>query len=220
MERPAKPTTQNVPSLDEADRVVRFVLGTEAKDVAARYLAGESAQDALRELLAVTIAVVGAAESLYRSLGHDHPDPGESLVRSAETFTDGHVVKWLASSDPELERAMLAQRRRKLAARSGALQLVESERNKRMRWARVAVPGDAPIPIPEPVADTLGDAVYQAEERLYAHLAAVTSTDPLVIAGQVVGVLSAAECLLALFPSNEIAAFCVQLAAFGAANAS
>lgn len=216
LERPAKPTTENVPSLDEADRVVRFVLGTEAKDVAARYLGGETAQDALRELLAITIAVVGAAESLYRSLGHDHPDQWESLERSAETFTDEHVVKWLAKADPEMERSMLAQRRRKLAASSGSLQLVESERNKRARWARVALPGDAPIPIPEAVADTLADALYKAEERLYAHLGAVSSTDPLAIAGQVVGVLCAAECLLALFPSNDVAAFCVQLAAHGA----
>jgi hypothetical protein len=41
-----------------------------------------------------------------------------------------------------------------------------------------------------------------------------------VIAGQVVGVLSAAERLLALFASNEVAAFCVQLAAYGAARES
>jgi hypothetical protein len=46
----------------------------------------------------------------------------------------------------------------------------------------------------------------------------VKSNDPLALAGQVVGLLSAAEVLLALFPSNKVAAFCVQLAAMTAAQ--
>jgi hypothetical protein len=159
LERQLNPTTKNVPSLDEADRVVSFVLGSEAKAVVGRFLQGATAHAALGEVLAITIAVVGAAESLYRSIGHDHPDQWESLERSAETFTDERVVNWLANADPDLKRELLAHRRRKLIACKGSLQLVESERSKSARWAAVTMPGDAPIPISEAVADTLAEAL-------------------------------------------------------------
>jgi len=45
-----------------------------------------------------------------------------------------------------------------------------------------------------------------------------SQNDPLVLAGQVVGLLCASECLLALLPSNKVAAFCVQLASMSAAE--
>lgn len=184
-----------------------FVLG----DVTARLVNG-----ALVDLLAMTIAVVGATEQLYRVLGKRHPEQWESLERSAETFADEHVVALLASADPEFKRAVTTQRNRKLIARAGALQLVESDHNQRARWAAVTLPEDAPIPIAEDVGERLGEATYEAEERLFEHLGAVTSTEPLVIAGQVVGLLCASECLLALLPSNQVAAFCVQLASLAA----
>jgi hypothetical protein len=213
VERPPNPSAKNVPSLDEADRVVSFVLGSEAKDVAAMVAAGAPTADALRELLAITVAVVGATEQLYRAIGRKHPEQWESLERSAETFADEYVVKWLANADPEFKRAVTKQRRRKLVARAGALQLVESDRDQRSRWAAVTLPPDAPIPIAEDVGEGLGESTHEAEERLFEHLGAMTSTEPLVLAGQVVGLLCASECLLALFPSNLVAAFCVQLAA-------
>jgi hypothetical protein len=58
----------------------------------------------------------------------------------------------------------------------------------------------------------LNELTFDTEERLYQHLSANESDDPLVLAGQVLGLLSAAESLLALFPSNKVAAFCVQIA--------
>jgi hypothetical protein len=63
----------------------------------------------------------------------------------------------------------------------------------------------------------LGELTLEAEERVYHHLGAVGSNDPLVLAGQVVGLLCASECLPALLPSNKVAAFCVQLASMSAA---
>jgi hypothetical protein len=59
------------------------------------------------------------------------------------------------------------------------------------------------------------DATIAVDARLEEHLA-VASRDPLVLAGQIVGLLSAAEVLLALVPSSKVAAFCVQLAAMKA----
>lgn len=53
----------------------------------------------------------------------------------------------------------------------------------------------------------------ELEDDLDAHLAEVDTSDPLAIAGQVVGLLSASELLLALLQSDEVAAFCVALAA-------
>jgi hypothetical protein len=95
--------------------------------------------------------------------------------------------------------------------------LVESDRAKRARWVAVTLPQDAPIPIAEEVGEGLGELTLEAEERVYQHLSAVSSNDPLVLAGQVVGLLCASECLLALLPSNKVAAFCVELASMSAA---
>jgi hypothetical protein len=108
--------------------------------------------ESLHEYLALTIAVVGAAEQLYRTVGQPYPEQWESLERSAATFMDEFVVKWLAEGDPELKRAVTRQRRRKLVAHRGVLRLVESDRNKRARWGAVTLPQDAPIPITEEVA--------------------------------------------------------------------
>ena len=167
-------------------------------------------------MLGLTIAVVGAAEQLYRSIGRPYPEQWESMERSAETFTDQFVVKWMANADAELKHSITKHRRRKLTAKAGTLRLVESDRNKRARWAQVTLPGEAPLPIAEEVGEGLGELTLETEERLYQHLGAVETSEPLVLAGQVVGLLSAAECLLALFPSNKVAAFCVQLAAMTA----
>jgi hypothetical protein len=133
---------------------------------------------------------------------------------------DHFVVAWLADGDPALKRAVTKHRRRKLGVHRGVLRLVESDRSKRARWVAVTLPQDAPIPIAEDVGEGLGELTLEAEERVYQQLGAVASNDPLVLAGQVVGLLCACECLLALLPSNKVAAFCVQLASMSsAANA-
>ncbi len=194
-----------------------FILNDEAKLIAGKVAQGTPMVESLREYLTLTIAVVGATEQLYRTVGRPYPEQWESLERSAETFMDHFVVKWLAEGDQELKRAVTRHRRRKLAARLGVLRLVESDRSKRARWAAVTLPQDAPIPIAEEVGKGLGELTLEAEERVYQHLGAVTSNDPLVLSGQIVGLLCASECLLALFPSNKVAAFCVQLASMSAA---
>ena len=193
--------------------MVSFVLHDELGELAAGIASGTSTADSLREALALTIAVVSAVESMFRSIGRPYPEQWESLERSAETFTDHFVVKWMASADSDLKKSITKHRRRKLTVKAGSLHLVESDRNKRARWANVTLPMDAPIPISEELGDGLNEATFEAEERLYGHLSAIEVTEPLVLAGQVVGLLSAAECLLALYPSNQLAAFCVQLAA-------
>ena len=119
---------------------------------------------------------------------------------------------WLASGDPELKRAVNRQRRRKLAVRAGVLRLVESGHDAQARWAAITFPQNAPIPISAEVAEGLQNQMFEIEERLYEHLAAVPSTEPLVLAGQIVSLMCASEFLLGLFPSNKVAAFCVQLA--------
>jgi hypothetical protein len=146
-------------------------------------------------------------------VGREAPSQWESLERSAETFTDHFVLELLAQNAPEMKRDVKKHRRRKLAARRGALCLVESDRNKRARWSAVTMPDDAPIPIDVSVADGLGELAFEVENRLHEHLSAMPPTEPLVLAGQIVGLLSAAECLPALFPSKKVAAFCVRLAA-------
>jgi len=202
----------NVPSLPEAARIVDFVLHGQVKAIAGRVEDGAATVDSLRELLALTIAIVGATEHMYTVVGRDHPDQWDSMARSAATFMDGYVVKTLADGDPELKRAVSQQRRRKLTARAGKLRLVESDRGKRARWAAVTLSQDAPIPIANEVADGLAEQTNAAEERVYDHLNAEPAHDPLVLAGQIVGLLTAAECLLALVPSTKVAAFCVHLA--------
>ena len=112
-----------------------------------------------------------------------HPEPWESLERSAQTFMDEFVVKSLVENDRELKRAVTTHRRRKLVARAGVLRLVESDRSKRARWVAVTLPQDAPLPIAEEVGDGLGELTLETEERVYQHLGAVTSNDPLVLAG-------------------------------------
>lgn len=201
----------NVPSLDEAARVVDFILQEEMKAIADRAVAGAPAAEGLRDLLALTIAVVGATEHLFGMLGRSHPAQWETLERSAATFMDQYVVKTLAADASDLKLAVTKQRRRKLAVRAGRLRLVEADRDKRSRWAAVTLPPDAPIPIAPEIADTLHEPMLGAEDRLFEHLAAVPSPDPLVLAGQVVGLLTACELLLAQLPSKQVAAFCVQL---------
>lgn len=208
----SKTSAKNVPSLDEANRVVTFVFDDEMKSIAGNVAAGAQTVESLRELLALTIAVVGATEQLYGSVGRPYPAQWDSLERSAETFTDHFVVECLAQNDPDLKRAVTKHRRRKLTARAGVLRLVEPDRNKRARWAAITLPQDSPIPIAVEVSDGLPDLTCEVEERVYQHLGAMTSDDPLVLAGQIVGLLCASECLLALLPSNKVAAFCVQLA--------
>lgn len=207
-----------MPSLDEAARVVDFILHGELKAIAERAVGGAPTAESLRDLLALTIAVVGATAHLYTVLGRPHPTQWESLERSATTFVDHYVVKVLAENDPEVKRAVSKQRRRKLSARAGRLRLVESDQKRRSRWAAVTLPRDAPIPIAPEIADTLHEPMADAEERLYDHLAAVPSHDPLELAGQVVGLLAACELLLAQLPSKQMAAFCVQLGAMSAAQ--
>ncbi len=208
----------NIPSLNETARVIDFVLHGKMKTIADRVVAGASTADSLRDLLGVTIAFVGATEHLFTALGREHSGQWESMERSAATFMDHYVVKSLADDNADLGRAVTKQRRRKLAARAGRLRLVEPDRDKRSRWAAVTLPKDAPIPIAMEVADGLHVPMLEAEERLYDHLALVPSHDPLVLAGQVVGLLAACELLLAQLPSKQVAAFCVHLGQMGAAK--
>jgi hypothetical protein len=210
-------SSRNVPSPDEAARVVDFVVNDVLKPIAAGVANGTHTADSLREILALTIAVVGATEQLYQHVGK-HVAQWEAMERSATTFMDEHVVKALAANDIDLKRALTRHRRRKLAAKAGKLRLVESDRNKRARWAAVTLPEDAPIPISEQVGEGLGELMHDVEERVYQHLAAVPAQEPLVLAGQIVGLLCASEFLLALFPSNKVAAFCVHLAQLTAAS--
>lgn len=204
-------SSRNVPSVDEAGRVVDFVFNDALKPIAAGVAKGTPSADSLREILALTIAVVGATEHVFRDVCH-HANQWESMERSAVTFMDEHIVKALAANDIDLKRALTRHRRRKLAAKAGRLRLVESDRNKRARWAAVTLPQDAPIPISEEVGEGLGELTHETEQRVYDHLAAVPSHEPMVLAGQIVGLLCASEFLLALFPSNKVAAFCVQIA--------
>jgi hypothetical protein len=206
-------TSPNLPSLDEAHRVVTFVLDDQARAVAGKVAEGAPTDDSLREIIALTIAVVGATEHLYRMIGPTYPDQWESMERSSRAFTDHHVIGFLAENDPAWKRALTKHRRRKFSARAGALCLVESQLGQRARWSKVTLPDNAPIPISVAVSEGLGELAYEVEQRLHEHLGSVESPDPLVLAGQVVGLLSASECLLALFPSNKVAAFCVRLAA-------
>jgi hypothetical protein len=202
----------NVPSVQEAERVVSLVLHGELKRLAGAVADdGSFAVDNLRELLALTIAVVTATEHMH-DVERQHPDQWESMEQSPATFMDHYVVTTLAAGDAELKRAITTQRRRKLTARAGKLRLVESDRNKRARWASVTLSQDEPIPIANEVANGLAEATNEAEERLYGHLNAEASQEPLVLAGQIVGLLAAAECLLALLPSSKVAAFCLHLA--------
>ena len=217
--RTSNTSSRNVPSLDEAERVMRFVVSDALLPIAATVASGTPVAHSLREVLALTIAVVGATEGLYQQLGTANPEQWESLERSAMPFMDEYVVTELAADDGELKRALTRHRRRKLAAKAGALQLVESDRNRRSRWATVTLPADASLPISAEAGEGLADAIHAAEEPLYEHLAAIASPEPLALAGQAVGLLCASEFLLALFPSNKVAAFCVQLASVTATAA-
>ncbi len=211
---------QNVPSLDEAARVVDFILQVEMQAIADRAVAGAHPSEGVRDLLALTIAVVGATEHVFALLGRTHATQWESLERSAATFMDLYVVGTLAEGNADLKRAVTKQRRRKLTAKAGRLRLVESDRNKRSRWAAVTLPPGAPMPIAPEIADDLHEPLLIAEERVFDHLAEVPSPDPLVLAGQVVGLLTACELLLAQLPSKQVAAFCVQLGQMSEENRS
>lgn len=213
--------TKSVPSLDEAHRVVTFVLDNEAAAIAADIAAGSTKTETMRKFLALTIAVLIQTEKAFRLIAQKYPTHWDSMERSANTFTDEHVIKWLAENNPVLKRAIALQRRRKLAARAGRLQLVESDRDKRARWVAVTFPENTPMPIAADVAEDLLEAMMAAQTRLEQHLTidTIDTTDPLVLAGQIVGLLSVSEVLLAMFPSNKVAAFCVYLASLSAANA-
>ncbi|MDB4953930.1 MAG: hypothetical protein JWO36_1499 [Myxococcales bacterium] len=180
MERHSKTSAKNVPSLDEAERVVSFVLHDQLGQLAGKVASGTSTDESLREMLGLTIAVVGAAEQKHRSIGRPYPDQWESMERSAEMFTDQFVVKWMANADAELKHSITKHRHRKLTAKAGTLQLVESDRNKRARWAQVTLPGDAPLRIAEEVGEGFGEQTLETEERLYEQLGAVCSVRPSV----------------------------------------
>jgi len=96
----SKTSPPNIPSLEEAERVVvRFILrrgGADRRQGRRRLAAGG-------QLAGVSRAHdrgVGAAEQLYRAIGQPYPAQWESLERSAQTFMDHFVVAWLAEGDP------------------------------------------------------------------------------------------------------------------------
>jgi hypothetical protein len=157
-----------MPSLPEAARVVEFILASEMKAIAGRVEVGSSSIEGVREMLALTIAVVSATEHMFAAVGPEHPDHWESMEQSAATFVDHYVLTTLAEADAEFKRQITTQRRRKLTARAGKLRLVESDRSKQARWASVTLSQDEPIPIANEVADGLAEATNEAEERLYA----------------------------------------------------
>ncbi|MCL4228962.1 MAG: hypothetical protein KJZ91_31220 [Myxococcales bacterium] len=66
-----------------------FVLATEAKDIAGGVAEGASATDSLRSFLALTIAVVGATEELFQSVGAPYPDPGVGLAQDPQLLGGG-----------------------------------------------------------------------------------------------------------------------------------
>lgn len=141
---------------------------------------GASTAEALGNLLALTTAVVTATERAYRLIARPFPDQWESLERSATTFTNEYVMTSIVT-EPVLKQGLTKHRRRKLGARAGKLQLLESDRDKRARWVAVAMPPDAPIPIKPEVADALPEALHAAEGRLEHHLTKHAPTDPLVL---------------------------------------
>jgi hypothetical protein len=169
---------------------VSFVLKDEARATAERFAIGGDTGAPLRDTLALTIAVLTSAERAYRVIGPSYQGQWESLERSPATFTDEFVVKWLADNSPELKRGIATQRRRRIAARPAGSKLVESARDKRARWVAVTLSPDAPIPIKPDVAEELLDSTVAAEDRIYRHLA-TDSTDPILLAGQVLGLISA-----------------------------
>jgi hypothetical protein len=159
----------------------------------------------------LTQATVTSAERSFRSVGREHPGNWEALERSASVFTDEHIVKWLAKNDPLLKRAIIKQRKRALSARAGALCLLESARDKHTRWVAVTHPEGARMPITEEVADGLNELTWDLDDRIDGFLARPPH-DPLALAGRIVGLLSASEVLLALLPSDKVAAYCVMIA--------
>ncbi len=152
--------SKNVPSLDEAERVVSFVLSRELAQLAAKVADGAATADSLREFLALTIAIVGATESLYQASGKPNPSQWETLERSAHTFADHFVLKWLAENDPQLRREVTRHRRRKLTARAGTLCLVETDRDKQKRWSAVMLADDAAVPIAPEVGEGLAESLH------------------------------------------------------------
>src|SRR3982751_5024248 len=104
----------NLPSLDEAHRVVTWVLQDEAGAIAADVAAGSPKADTLRSFLALTVAILTQTEHSFRSIAPLHPTQWESLERSAAVFTDEHVIKWLAENSPEMQRAVTLHRRRRV----------------------------------------------------------------------------------------------------------
>jgi hypothetical protein len=75
--------------------------------------------DTLRRFLALTVAVLTETEHAFRAIAPKHPTQWESLERSANVFTDEHVIKWLAENNPDMQRAVAQHRRRKVMAGAG-----------------------------------------------------------------------------------------------------
>jgi len=75
----SKTSPKKVPSLEEAQHVVSFILNDEAKLIAGKVAQGTPMVESLRECLALTIAVVGATEQLYRTVGRPYPEQWESF---------------------------------------------------------------------------------------------------------------------------------------------
>lgn len=87
----SKTSPKNVPSLEEAERVVSFIISGEAKLIASKVAQGTPMVESLRECLALTIAVVGATEQLYR------PSDGRT-PSSGSCWNDPPRPSWITSS--------------------------------------------------------------------------------------------------------------------------
>jgi hypothetical protein len=173
--------------------VASFILDDQVEAIAGSLARRASTADNLREVLALTIAVVTIVERTYKAMSDRYPDHWESLEQSAHTFVDHFVVEHFADSDPEVQRALAKHRERRVEKRAGKLGLVESERDQRTRWAVSSFPEGTPMPISEEVAEGLNELTLDVRDRITQHLNEASLTDPMVFAGQVVGLLSATE---------------------------
>lgn len=209
---------KNLPNLKEAERVASYIVTEELRKITdamqTTSLGALELPDAFREFLALTIAVSATVEHFYRLFGKQYPDHWESLEHSAQVLNDHGLLK-LWDVENESKRGLKRQRRRRLERRAGVLHLVESNHATHARWATVALPDDAPVPVAENVREGLPQAAELFERRVQACLdASPLPLEPLVFCGQIVGLLCAAEFLLSVFPKDldDVAAFCVRIA--------
>jgi len=158
-------------------------------------------------------------ERSFALIGRRYPEQWESLEQSAHTFLDAFLLDRFANDDPKMREAVATHRARRIARTAGQLKLVESERDQHARWVAESYPDGTRMPITNEVAEDLNEATFEVRDRLTRHLSEADLSERRVMSGQIVGLLSAAEFLLALLPSR-LAAFCAHLASLSAEAAA